>query len=125
MLAVTKCVEFMEQEFNLTLSKQLRAALADFNESIRLNPNEAFLFVARGLTYIRLAKYNLALEDFNQAITLDPTLGQAYYYRGLVYGIQGKREEAIADLQTSLTLPLAPDLQEQAEQMLEQLGASK
>ncbi len=46
-------------------------ALADYNQSISLNPNYAVAYVGRGNIYRQHKQLDLALADFNQAITVD------------------------------------------------------
>jgi tetratricopeptide (TPR) repeat protein len=46
----------------------------------------------------------------------------AFYGRGVAYADIGEREEAIADLETALDLGLSPEAEQQAEELLEELG---
>ena len=60
-------------------------ALADYRESIRLNPNNAEAYANRGITYRRIGDYDLALANFDKAIQLDPTIALIYHNRGNTY----------------------------------------
>src|SRR5205823_6145056 len=58
--------------------KEYDLALADFNESIRINPKEARAFVARGGIYLFRGEYKRAIADFDEGIRLDPNYAFAY-----------------------------------------------
>ncbi|TRU85433.1 MAG: tetratricopeptide repeat protein, partial [Microcystis novacekii Mn_MB_F_20050700_S1D] len=58
-----------------------QGAVADYNQAIKLNPDDANAYYNRGV-----AKYNLgdnqgAIADYNQAIKLKPDDAIAYYNR--------------------------------------------
>ena len=44
-----------------------QVALADYEQSIRLNPKNAHTYFNRGLAYYRLKKRDLACKDFEKA----------------------------------------------------------
>ena len=52
--------------------------VADLGEAIRLNPNRAELFVARGAVWERLRDATHAIADYDEAIGLDPKSAAAY-----------------------------------------------
>ena len=60
-------------------------ALADHNQAIQLDPNDAMAYNNRGNVYNDQGKYDLALADLNQAIQLDPNDAIAYTNRGALY----------------------------------------
>jgi tetratricopeptide (TPR) repeat protein len=72
--------------------------LSDFEEAIRRNPQNAFLYYDRGNVYASLQDYQHAIDDYSRAITLEPNLAEAYYNRGLILIRTGKRKEGIDDL---------------------------
>ena len=47
-------------------------AIADFDQAIRLNLNQATAFTHRGVVYSFKRQYDRAIEDFDQAIKLNP-----------------------------------------------------
>ena len=47
-------------------------AIADYNESIRLDPIYALAYRNRASLYIKKGDYNRAMADLNEAIRLDP-----------------------------------------------------
>ena len=72
--------------------------LSDFEEAIRRNPQNAFLYYDRGNVYVSRQDYQRALDDYTKAITLEPNLAEAYYNRGLARIRCGKRKEGLDDL---------------------------
>ena len=67
----------------------------EWNEVIRISPNDPSAYIARGLAYHDNNDPTLAVFDFNEAIRLDPQLARAYYYQGLTYRDMGQLEEAL------------------------------
>lgn len=76
---------------------ELNAALADFQQAIKINPNSADAYNGRASCYGDLGKKDLALADYNKAIELDPELATAYMGRMGIYCEQGKKELSIID----------------------------
>ena len=72
--------------------------LSDFEEAIRRNPQNAFLYYDRGNVYASRQDYQHAIDDYTKAISLEPNLAEAYYNRGLILIRTGKRKEGIDDL---------------------------
>jgi tetratricopeptide (TPR) repeat protein len=52
-------------------------AIQDFDQAIKLNPNDAAAFNNRGLSYAHKRQYDRAIEDYDQAIKLDPNYAVA------------------------------------------------
>ena len=65
------------------LTGALDAALADCNESIRLDPKMGGRFDSRGFVQLKLGHWELAIADYTSALELQPTLASALYGRGL------------------------------------------
>jgi tetratricopeptide (TPR) repeat protein len=79
-------------------------AVADYTQTIRLNPNYADAYYNRALVYYNQQKWDLALADYTQAIRLNPNDAQAYYNRGIVYHDQQKWDLAVADYTQAIRL---------------------
>ncbi|HZQ41158.1 MAG TPA: tetratricopeptide repeat protein [Rhizomicrobium sp.] len=74
--------------------KDYAAAMADFDQAIKLKPSDPDAFRWRGNGYIAMAQYQRALEDFDQAIKLDPQNAEAFNDRGVCYERLGDLQKA-------------------------------
>jgi tetratricopeptide (TPR) repeat protein len=81
-------------------------ALADFNQSVKIQPTLAEAYSNRSSIYIVKNDYTQALADANQAVKLKPDLAIAHNNRGVIYATTGNYDGAIADF--SQTLKLIP-----------------
>jgi tetratricopeptide (TPR) repeat protein len=78
-------------------------AIADFNETIRLDPKDASAYNSRGIAYNAKGDFDRAIADYNQAVRLDPNAAR-YYNRGYSYNAKGDFDRAIADLNEAIRL---------------------
>jgi len=80
-------------------------AIADYDQAIEDDPNNAEAYYARGFAQLShgdaMAK---AISDFTKAIELKPDYARAYMMRGRAYEALGRREEAEADHAKALEL---------------------
>ncbi len=85
-------------------------ALASFDETLRLSPNYAQAYNARGVIHRRLGDTSTALADHSRAIELEPTFVEAFLNRGTDYFESGDLAQAILDYNRALALDqeLAP-----------------
>lgn len=87
---------------------KLREALGYFKRAIQAKGLKGYqlsaVYVNRGLTYYRLAKYHKAIADFDTAIKILPKNAYAYNNRGLTYEKLGKRKLAIRDYRMALKI---------------------
>jgi tetratricopeptide (TPR) repeat protein len=58
-------------------------AIQDYDQAIRLNPQDADAFHNRGAEYARKGQHDRAIKDFDQAIRLNPHHADVFYNRGL------------------------------------------
>ncbi len=79
-------------------------ALKDFNDALKLKPNDALLITYRGVVYYAKGQNDLAMKDFNRAIELDPKLGKPHYQRGMIYENQEKYGQALEELKKAKSL---------------------
>lgn len=79
-------------------------ALKDFNDALKLKPNDALLITYRGVVYYAKGQNDLAMKDFNRAIEIDPKAGKAYYQRGMIYENQQKYALAAPELKKAKSL---------------------
>jgi hypothetical protein len=94
-----------EQERDLGLKRlkegNVIVAMVHFEEAVRLDPNWACAYTARGLGHNAQRKYQAAITDFNKAIAINPVcadcLAQAFEGRASAYEGLGDRERARRD----------------------------
>ncbi len=84
--------------------KQYQQALADYDHSLRLNPDYAIAYRNRGLSYNALKNYDRAITDYDQAIRLNPRYEAAYNSRGSSYYSKKEYDRAIADYTEALKI---------------------
>ncbi len=85
-------------------SQQIDKAIADFDQSIQLNPQNALSFAARGAAYIRQENFEVARRDIDNAISLQPNMSSAFVARGLLNLNSGNLDGAISDSTEALRL---------------------
>lgn len=82
-------------------------AFADFDQSIKLQPDFAQAYLKRGITHFFQGNLDHALTDYNQALRLQPDFALAYGVRCELYQRKEDYEHAITDC--SQALKLQPD----------------
>jgi tetratricopeptide (TPR) repeat protein len=80
------------------------AALAAFNEAVRLAPKDAEGYRWRGLAYRQNRDIDKAIADYTAAIRLAPRDVDAYWYRGCAQRDKGQFDRAIADCTEAIRL---------------------
>lgn len=82
-----------------------QGALADYDEAVRLDPNDLDVLIDRGDLYAKLDQLPQAFADYNEAIRLDPTDIHFFYTRGGLYYVLGESPQlALADFNEALRL---------------------
>jgi tetratricopeptide (TPR) repeat protein len=81
----------------LRQKNELDRALADHDQSIKLNPKAAVAFAARALTWQKKNELDRAIADLDQAHKLAPKNAVILTERGVVYRMKGDVDRAIAD----------------------------
>ncbi|HEY7315773.1 MAG TPA: tetratricopeptide repeat protein [Gemmataceae bacterium] len=79
-------------------------AIKDYNEAIRLQPEETVWFSNRGLVWHDKKEYDKAIIDFNEAIRLDPKNVWAFNDRGYAWETKKEYDKAIADYDEAIRL---------------------
>lgn len=82
-------------------------ALQDWEQAIRLSPDNVGAYVNRGLALYEGQDFEGALKDYNEAIRLDPKRYKAFYGRALVQSQLNQVEPAMRDI--NKTMELSPD----------------
>jgi tetratricopeptide (TPR) repeat protein len=75
----------------------LDKAMADANESIRLNPRYYGGYFQRGAICRQSGDLDQAIRCYDAAIRLNPNLAQTYYNRAIAYLVKGDYDQAIRD----------------------------
>lgn len=73
-------------------------AIADYNEAIRLDPDDALTYIGRGDVYYSKGDYDRAVADYDTAVQIDPAYDEA-------------RQNLKQALEAKATLDTAPFLQ--------------
>jgi clan AA aspartic protease (TIGR02281 family) len=89
--------------------KDYDGAIADYNEAIRLDPNQALTYhtlayVNRARMYSDKKDYDRAIADYSEAIKLDPKLATAFNLRGLAYLNKRDLDSAVANFNEAIKL---------------------
>lgn len=85
-------------------------ALEDFNHSIKLNDNDAAVYINRAFIYKENRNYQNALSDLNRAIQIDPKMTDSYYNRAVVYIKIEEYSKALEDLAVFFNLTQGKDI---------------
>ena len=107
-LSIQGCTTLIEQHGRYSILYRNRAdaylnkgdydrALADYTESIEIDPKNPLTFNARGYAYHSKGDYEHAIADYSKAIEINPKLTFAYRYLGNAYEAKGEHDRAIAN----------------------------
>ena len=77
-------------------SQDFEAAIALFDDAVKLMPDDADAWACRGLTLGHLKRYAESIESFERAAQLNPKDVRIWLNRGIALSEWGKQEEAIA-----------------------------
>lgn len=83
-------------------------AMADYDASIALDPNDSAAYAARGRFYGRSENWDAAMADFEQVITLEPENADAYAAIGEIHDANDRPAEALAAYERYLELATSP-----------------
>jgi tetratricopeptide (TPR) repeat protein len=91
------------------LQKDPAARQADFDEAVKLAPQEPDALRFRGMHYLTENKLSEAIADFNAAIAIDPEDAETYEARGMAEAASEKLDEAITSFSKAIELePKSP-----------------
>jgi serine/threonine protein kinase len=96
-------VAYLERGKVRSAADNFKAALADFNRAIELQPT-AEIYNERGQVRNKLQDRQGALADFDEALQLKPNWAEIYYQRASVREELGNLPQAHADLDKSIEL---------------------
>ena len=95
---------YLERGFKRIEKDDYKGAIEDFNQVLKVEPNNAYGYIGRGLASFFLEQYKVAKTDFDKAIEITPDIAYAHYFRGLTSYILKDKPSAIADLRKASTL---------------------
>lgn len=86
------------------MAKQDGKAMRDFDQWVRLKPDDARAYLNRGNLFFAAGRYEPAIKDFDRAITLQPENGANWVARGRANFKAGYTSTAMADATQALKL---------------------
>ena len=127
-LGLLACGSQNEAEEHFSAGVQLQnqdrweEAIAEYDEAIRLDPQNTDAYSNRGFAYFKLDQFEQAIQDYGEAIRLDPRNPMIYANRGVMYGFVDKNDEAIVDFEKVISLTDSPEQAEAAKKLIAQLS---
>ncbi|MGB5963134.1 MAG: tetratricopeptide repeat protein [Coleofasciculaceae cyanobacterium] len=92
-----KAKSFLKQGLNKLSQSNYAAALKDFKQALRIDPNFVDAYICQSLVYYYQADYPQAIASCNQVLQINPKNVDAYNNRGLNRCALGEYQDAIAD----------------------------
>lgn len=81
---------------------QLTSALAQFNQALKLNDEQAEIFVDKGLILHKLGDFQASLKSYQQALAIQPDLPKAHLHLGNLYQELNQTENALKQYQLAI-----------------------
>jgi tetratricopeptide (TPR) repeat protein len=82
-------------------------AIGNFDEAIRLNPDDARSYNIRGNVWDELGIFERALADYDEAIRIDPNDPAVYHDRAILWQRKGALDKALVDLDRAIRFSFA------------------
>jgi tetratricopeptide (TPR) repeat protein len=82
-------------------------AIGNFDEAIRLNPDDAQSYNIRGNVWDELGIVERALADYDEAIRIDPNDPGVYHDRAILWQRKGALDKALVDLDRAIRFSFA------------------
>jgi tetratricopeptide (TPR) repeat protein len=97
-------LDFLIQGLEKQNEGDLKGAIADYDQAIRLNPDFAHAYYKRGNARFKVGDKREAIADYDQVIKLEPDYAGPYNNRGNARYALGDKQGAIKDLQKAIEL---------------------
>jgi tetratricopeptide (TPR) repeat protein len=97
-------IVYFHRGINRHTSGDIKGAIEEYNEALRLHPNFAEVYYKRGISRHKLGDLKGAIADFNQAININSSYPGIYNHRGFARHELGDKKGAIADFNQALLL---------------------
>jgi len=88
--------------------RDYKAALADYDKALEIDPQSIEALHDRGLVYIDQTQYDKAVADFTAVLQIDPLNIDALIERAHAYDKKTNRTAASNDLKRALALARTP-----------------
>ncbi|KAJ3431921.1 hypothetical protein M0813_01364 [Anaeramoeba flamelloides] len=83
------------------LSTNPNQAINTYNQAIKTDENDYYLYYKRSLAQLNLHKFRSFMSDISYSLSLNPTFSSGYFLRGRINLKLGRLDEAEADLKKS------------------------
>jgi tetratricopeptide (TPR) repeat protein len=97
-------VSFVDRGIAYKDKGEIDRAIHDYDEAIRLKPDDATAFHNRGNAYKAKREVDRAIQDYDQAIRLQPFFTASFLSRGNAYQVKGDYDRAIEDYDRAIYL---------------------
>jgi tetratricopeptide (TPR) repeat protein len=97
-------VVYFHRGLNRHTSGDMKGAIEEYSEALRLHPNFAEVYYKRGLSRNQLGDLKGAIADYSQAISINSSYAGIYNHRGLARHDLGDTKGAIEDFNQALIL---------------------
>jgi tetratricopeptide (TPR) repeat protein len=98
---------FVDRGIVYRKTNRIDLAIKDYEQAIRLDPNNVAAYVDRGGAYYYRRDWDKAIQDYDRAIQLDPSEAKAFAGRGIMRGKKYEFDLAIKDFDQAIRL--SPD----------------
>ena len=86
------------------LKNDFDAAIADFSETLRVDPKHITAYFGRGFAYQSKGDLDRAVADYDEAIRLNPKDAVTFVRRGFAYQAKGDFDRAMADFDEAIRI---------------------
>jgi tetratricopeptide (TPR) repeat protein len=100
----TRCWAYTNRGIAWTNKGEIDRAIADYSESIRINPKFSAPYHNRASLLKDKQQYDRAIADYDEAINLDPKYAPSFNGRADAWEIKGEHDRAIADYSHAIGL---------------------
>lgn len=99
----------VKQGFALSRRGEEGAALRNFEDALRINPNNWSAYYGRAHILMRQGKWEAAMQDVNEVVRMQPRYFASYLLRSSAHEYRGNYGAALADLKTAASLATNED----------------
>ena len=96
--------EHLKKGDSFVQQKDYRSAIKEYDQAIKLDPQNADAYFNRGVANFKLEQYKWAIADFDHVIKIDPKNSEAYKTRGIIKCELEQYEQAIADYDDAIEI---------------------